>query len=873
MPVWEVRLCGEMRLQCGDRVITRFRTKATDAVFAYLALHLGSNVRREKLIETVWPEADEGSGRQSLRTALTSLRSLLGNETLEADRNFVRLVAKHFQVDVHSFRATKNLDLCQGKLLEGLNVDWVVPFATDLEEEQSQAVLQAMSRLPEVEARALGEQALRRDPSRLEIRAKLRETGQAPNRGTAPYAVTSFVGRERELDQLNQLFQFRRLVTLTGLGGSGKTRIAAEFWRRKQPNAWFIPLADLHSANDLAEAVRRSLRLSTSNLPATDHIVSVLETETGFVILDNFEHLISGADLVNELLTRCPLIHILVTSQLVLGLPGECEYSIGPLSTETEGGHSESVSLFEDRARAVLPTFAVTGDNLTEVDDICRRLDGFPLALEIAAAKSRLYSPGEMLLQLKDRFTFLSREEPSPRGRQSSLRAAIDWGFDRLSKANQTLLTELSVFRGGFTLDAAQKVCRLDAGDGIESLLVHSWIERVPTQTVTRFRLLESIREYGAELLPPSQLERLGQAHADYYRRIARACGDSAFKPEEPLRHLAADADIHNIHAASAWLKDRDPEANLDLVEGLNWYYLLRGMSHFGEAKFREVLSQVDQTPRRNLAWATHAIGNFVLFQRRHAESEPWFMASRDLAEKTGDSLLTGLAICQLAQARAELGYQEDALALMELSLAHLVTSEDDNWIGAAHTLVALIRNRQGESVRAIEAGEKAVDFCRRGGYPWGLASSLNELAMGHFLAGDYAASTRYQAESMAIKREARTPRSLALSLIDQAATYLAMGELGRAKTSLREGTEILVSLGEPNSFPQLYGTAGEIFFATDEFGLAATALAHMSKLTEDRAPAFRDQQVIQNLCVQLETVTVNCSRTLDELIAAIRAL
>jgi predicted ATPase len=270
------------------------------------------------------------------------------------------------------------------------------------------------------------------------------------------------VGRERELRELDTLLTSHRLITLTGLGGSGKTRLAAELWKRHQPDAWFISLSDLNDPSSIPEAIRQGLRLpSSANRPALEHVADELGSEQGILILDNFEHLINGSPLVGELLKRCHKLRIVVTSQLVLGLPDEVEYAVGPLGLATLGSGtlSESMVLFEERCRAVVPSFSVTNENLQSVEELCRRLDGFPLALEIAAAKSRVFAPSEMLAQLEDRFTFLTRRHADQHNRHRSLHTALDWSFDRLSEPDQQLLTELSVFRGGFTLDAVGRIC------------------------------------------------------------------------------------------------------------------------------------------------------------------------------------------------------------------------------------------------------------------------------------------------------------------------------------------------------------------------------------------------------------------------------
>ncbi len=849
VPPWQVQLFGGLRLTRGEQVITRFRTRATDSVFAYLALHLGKPILRDKLIDLIWPDAEEESGRQNLRTALTSIRQVLGPEAIEATRMTVRLMPEHVTTDVEAFRKSKDPRLCQGRLLDGMHDEWILTFALDFEEEYIQAVFGAIDRLPPAEGIVLGTEALKRDPSRLDLRAKLRQLGIAPTQRAAPFVVTSFIGRERELREIDKLLESHRLVTLTGLGGSGKTRLAGELWLRNQPDAWFIPLADLNDARDIPEAIREGLRLPSSpTRSALEQVTAELGQEDGLLILDNFEHVISGASVVNYLLAQCPNLRIVATSQLILGQAGEVEFPVGPLGLSTlgTGTLSESMVLFEERARAVLPSFSVTNDNLDAVEELCKRLDGFPLALEIAAAKSRVFAPAEMLAQLEDRFDFLSGNKERYSKRHGSLRTALDWSFDRLSEADQLLLTQLSIFRGGFTLDAAMKVCQSDAdhriGGQIETLLVHSWLERLSGSEQTRFRLLESIREYGSELLPPRQREALEEAHANYYLNLAIACANASFTPAEPGMHRLAEADIHNLDAAWAWIRIHEAEKALHFVQGLNWYWILKGQAAIGESRVEGALNGISEEPRLALGNAYHGYGNFLLFQGRFQESEPWFLKGYEVASAIGDELLQGLALCQIAQVHAQLGQHQLARQVANESLSYLVKSGNDNWIGAGYVILALTENRSGDAERAREMGIQAVKYCRKGGYPWGLASALNELAMACHLAQDLSAALEFQAESIAIKRESRAPRSLALSLADQSATLLAVGEVDQAASAIKESVHILVSLGDTSGYPRLYGTAGEIFLVRGDHEMAAVALGAMLQLAEGRSLTYTEQ-------------------------------
>lgn len=815
MARWEVQLFGSLRIQRGEEVVTRFRTRATESVFAYLALHLGKEVPRSQLIAIAWPDADEESGRRNLRTALSDLRQRLGAAAVRADRVTAWLEPTAFDVDVERFLATRDPRDCPGRLLEGFTDAWILPFSIEVDDAYARAVIARMEVASVEEAEALAAECLRREPGRLDVRAKLRDLGLGAETRAGPSATSSFIGRERELAEILELVASHRLVTLTGLGGSGKTRLAGEIWSRRTPEAWFVPLADINDGTQVAEAARTRLRLPMSTQrTALEQVVHGLESSDGLLVLDNFEHVISGKDTVSRLLQGCPNLHVLVTSQVPLGLPEEIEYPVGPLALVGSPGepHSDAVLLFEARAKAVCPSFSLSGENLADVRHLCGKLDGFPLALEIAAAKSRVFTPGEMVVQLEDRFAFLTKGGERQHAKHGSLRTALDWSFERLADAEQTLLTELTVFRGGFTLKAVADVTSQPRPDTlIDNLLVHSWIERVPASHPQRFRMLESIREFCSELLPPRRREELSRAHAAHYLHLARSCFDEAFQAAEPEVHRLVDLEIHNLDAAWLWLRSHDPQGNLNLIVYLNWHSVLRGQVQVAEARIKEALAQVAREDADLLSDAYRCCGNFLTFQGRFMDARPWFERSEAAARERNDAFNEGLACLQLAWLHAEFGEFQAAEERVSRAISLQALTENANWIGSAYCVATLIANRRGDVKRAQELGEISLAYCRMGGYPWGLASVLNELAYANRVAGDLDLALAQESESIAIKRRHYAPRSLALSLAGQAGILLDLGRVHEAKESLQEALTLLLSLGDTASMPSIYEVASKL--------------------------------------------------------------
>ena len=326
-----------------------------------------------------------------------------------------------------------------------------------------------------------------------------------------------------------------------------------------------------------------------------------------------------------------------------------------------------------------------------------------------------------------------------------------------------------------------------------------------------RFRLLESVRHFANEVLPPARRRTLAQKHAEHFLRFAASCADNAFTPAEPALHEQADLDISNLDAAWEWLIESDPERALEFVTGLNWFSILRGYQSVADERLQLALAKSREESTYRRAFAYHCRGNFLLFQGSLAESEPWFERTLAIARAIEHPWQMALALLQLAQLRVELGrYGEGRTAVDEaLPIAGTLSA---NWTGAAYVISTLVANRIGDATRAVEEGLRAVETCTEGGYVWGVASALNELAMAYRLAGDYTSSLGTQARSIALKRAVNAPRSLALSYADAAATHLLAGDLASARASAREAAIILRSNHEERAVPALFVTGSKLF-------------------------------------------------------------
>ena len=423
------------------------------------------------------------------------------------------------------------------------------------------------------------------------------------SRTNLPAQLTSFVGRERELGELQELARAHRLVTVIGTGGTGKTRLmlqaSAELVGEQADGVWLVELAPITDPELIVQAVARGLGIREEpGRPLMETVGDFLRTKSLLILLDNCEHLIANcADLAEQVLAGSSGVSLVATSREALGVTGEHVYQVPSLELPDEaleldehGGRgasfeevrdAEAVRLFVERATAVLPSFALTPADAPAVVEICRRLDGIPLAIELAAARVPLLSVQEIAMRLGDRFRLLTGGRRTALPRQQTLQALIDWSWDLLTEDERRLLRRLSVFAGGCTLEAAAEVARLpdeaapggdpslDTLDALGRLVGRSLVV-VDRGGSTRYHLLETIRQYARDrLVAADETTELRNRHLAFYLRLALEA-----EPELIGRDLAAwltrlDADADNLRAAIDWAFEEDPAAALRLCVAL----------------------------------------------------------------------------------------------------------------------------------------------------------------------------------------------------------------------------------------------------------------------------------------------------------------
>ena len=486
-------------------------------------------------------------------------------------------------------------------------------------------LLDAFGTDPDTQTVALFRELLTGSPADVGPRGAAATTDVGIEIGYLPSPLTSFIGRERELVDVERLIDRARLLTLTGAGGCGKTRLALEAARRVRPaysdGVWFVDLAAVGESLLVADAVAEALGLDSGAAPSRGQaLVDQLRRRSLLVVLDNCEHLLTAcAQLVAALLAGCPGVDVLATSREPLHAQGEYTFRVPSLALPSpvradapdlaELGLLPSVRLFVERAAQVRPGFALDADNAQGAIDLCRRLDGMPLALELAAARTAVLEPAEIVQRLGDALSVLGGG-PTGVTRHQTLRGTLEWSHDLLTEPEQVLLRRLSVFSGGFTLDALEAVCgdpplgRTELLDLLAKLVDKSLVVTERTAAGTRYRQLETVREFGIEHLDRAgESAQLAAAHCAYFLAFAvshnpeRATGVIIEQPK------LLDREHDNLRAALRWSCAHDPETALRLAASLWRFWFVRGHSVEG-ARWVERALAVAPGPTRPRAAA-----------------------------------------------------------------------------------------------------------------------------------------------------------------------------------------------------------------------------------------------------------------------------
>jgi predicted ATPase/DNA-binding SARP family transcriptional activator len=706
--------------------------------------------------------------------------------------------------------------------------------------------------------RLLGEE-LGLDPSpelrRLEAAMLAQDTGldppaEAPARPRTNLRVplTSFVGRDEELTRVAALLDQARLVTLTGPGGSGKTRLAVEVASgladRVPDGVWLVELAPLRDEGAVAAAAAAALGVRGGFRPgvapvapqedAVDRLVELLEAKRLLLVLDNCEHLVDAvAGLAEVLLTSCPGLRILATSRETLGVGGERRWPVPGLGTPPPGLDDPgrlldygAARLFVERAGAVAPGLELSDGGVEAVGEICRRLDGLPLAIELAAARVPALTVQSIAARLDDRFRLLIGGSRTALPRQQTLRAVVDWSWELLSEPEQATLRRLAVFTGGSTLEAAEEVCGPAAATGgseppggvvevIARLVDKSLLVAEPGwDGQPRYHLLETVRAYAADRLAEAgETERLASAHAELFARLAERADPELRGPGQLdwMRRLEADHD--NLRAALRWaVAAGDGELALRLAAPLSWFWYLRG-DRRDAAEWLPAALAVDPTVT-STAKARVLVASAIF---RVEGGDPKGVAAagelaeeaRAVAEHLGDEPNVAWAEVALAQLTFMSGDQALGMELLERALT-VVRAAEDRWTEAAALMArAEIARYSGDLAACRRDAEAGLAGFRARGERFGMAYALDTLAFTAETAGDYRRAVALVEAATGLAEELRVPEFVAAFHARHGIVLSFLGQHRRAQAVLGQALAEVEQLGWRQGVAWIRGLSG----------------------------------------------------------------
>ncbi len=614
-----------------------------------------------------------------------------------------------------------------------------------------------------------------------------------------PRQSTSLIGRETEIEAACALFRRSdvTLATLTGPGGTGKTRLAlqagAELLEEFKDGVWFVGLAALVDPALVITTIAQTLGVKeAAGQPLIETLKGYLHDKQMILLLDNFEQVKEAAPQVDALLKAAPSLKAMVTSRLPLKIYGEKEYPVPPLALPDHQHlppierltQYEAVRLFIERARDVKPDFEVTNDNAPAVAEICVRLDGLPLAIELAAARTRLFAPGALLTRLSSRLKMLTGGAGNLPARQQTLRNTIEWSYDLLTEGEKQLFRRMAVFQGGRTLEGLEAVCdsealqvegrlEMDVLEGVESLVSKSLLQQREgsegSNGEPRFWILETIHEYAREKLQEGgEAEPLEREHALYFMRLAEEA-EPHLRGEKQVEWLSRLEDEYdNIRAALWWSREQRDQGDADAAEiGLRiagailrfWY--VRGYFSEGREQFERALSS------RGTSGAEGAISQVDVGVGGAARAKA----------------LNGAGVLACAQ-----GDYAAARSLYEESLAIRRELEDKRGIAYSLNNLGIVALEQGDYAAARSLQEESLAIRRELGDKRGIAESLNNLGIVVAEQGDYPAARSLQEESLAIKRELGDKQGITSSLASLGRVVArAAGTVGMGQPQLKQ--------------------------------------------------------------------------------------
>ena len=702
-----------------------------------------------------------------------------------------------------------------------------------------------------------------------------------------PVQPTPFIGRERELNEVSNLLEREevRLVTLIGPGGTGKTRLSLKLGEespgRYESGVIFLPLAEVSEPDLVVSKVAKQLGIREGgSQPLLASVRNYLRDKQILLIMDNFEQIIQGAELISELMNAAPRVKFLVTSRTVLNLRGEYEFPVPPLTLPDKNKimdtdlveQSEAFQLFAERAKAASPRFNIDEGNFQTIAEICYRLDGLPLAIELAAARIKVLTPEMILERLAKSLELLTGGARDLPERQQTLRNTLDWSFSLLDEQTQTLFSILSVFIGGFTLEAAQAVCEyqtgkceLDVLNGLEGLIDNSLLRR--EQSVngeTRFRMLETIREYALEQLSGSgDLTAVCDQHAQYYANKMAEISLLFQTSESELTLDWIEAEHDNLRATLTWLIEKPvyPEAGAFFLASMDWFWFRRGYLSEGREWSRKMLNQLESeepTPDRSLILFSN--GALAMWQGDLNEA----MSSMDQALEIARWLEYPyhLAVVLLFKGTIYVNMGRDEEAISYLEEARTLFEElDMGWyLGTTQVHIANAALGSGDTEKALGNLTQALSISEDIEEKWLRSFILNNFGEVSRVRGEYDRAQSYYQQSEALFREMGDAGELARLVQNLGYVALHQGHLDEAETQFQESLAMFVKLSNQRGIAESLSAIAGLWVERGEYKIGAQLFGAAKNLLDQTGgswwPADR---------VEIERITDKLEKNMDQ--------